>query len=214
LKTCKHLNKFTLDELAAISETDRKLLEPVLKEFVADKKLIFRSGIYFFNNTKPILPRLFQHNSDETIDMTMKCFCADVSVMKVGLILNLNVDCICNFNKFFRKTLYEKQELELCEHFRKQPQIVRCRMFFDTQMHFYFYENKLYVSEEILEASNAKPFTKEQIQEFKKIYSFLARVTSHNKNETNLSHHLAEMIWRRNKPFEQLLPEVKKLINA
>jgi hypothetical protein len=70
----------------------------------------------------------------------------------------------------------------------------------------------LYVSKELLEAPNAEPFTNEQIREFKKIYSYLNRVTSHNKNKQNLPHHIAEMIWRRNKSFEQLLFELKKLV--
>jgi len=205
-----------LDEISLISEIEEKELRPVLDEFVSNNQLIFKDGIYFYN--KPVvfskrtskLPPMFQFYSPETIDMIVKCFCADISVCKTTLILAPNLDCLCNFNKFFRKLIYEKQETELLEYFKNNPQTGRSRIFFNIPMYFYFYNDKLYISKKLLEAPNSTIFTKKQITEFKKTYSYLARVTSHNSNKINLPHHLAEMIWRRNKSYNE---QFKELIN-
>jgi hypothetical protein len=217
---CKRLNKFTLEELEVVTETDKSLLKPVLEELISQRQLVLRDGIYFYHNEKSTekvllkLPLRFQYHSPEVIEIIMRSFCADVPIIKSSLVLTTGSNTIVKFNKFFRKTIYEKQKSELQAHYMKNPQIARCRMFFDTQMHFYFYENQLYVGEELPETPDSEPFTNEQIKEFKKIYSYLNRVTSHNNNKTNLPHHLAEGIWRRNKPFEQLLSELKALLNT
>lgn len=220
LRTCKRLNKFTLEELEIITETDKSALKPVLEEFITSEKLIFRNELYFYNNEKTTekamlkLPLLFQYNTQENIELILKAFCADIPSTKTESLIGLNCNVVCKFNKFFRKSIYEKQKSELEKYFNKDPQISRSRVFFGKTMYFYFYNNRLYISEKLLRAPDSKNFKKQQIQEFKKIYSFLTRVTSHNSNETNLPHNLAEMIWRRNKSFEQLLSELKELLNA
>lgn len=220
LRTCKRLNKFTLEELEIITETDKSVLIPVLEEFIAAEKLIFQNGEYSYHIEKTEkrallkLPLIFQYHSAEVIDMIMKCFCAGIISTKVTQILSAHRDCACKFYKFFRKSIYGKQKSELEKYFSKNPQTARSRVFFGKTMYFYSYNNKLYISEKLLKAPGSKNFEKQQIQEFKKIYSFLTRVTSHNSNETNLPYNLAEMIWRRNKSFEQLLSELKELLNA
>lgn len=218
LRTCKRLNKFTLEELEIITETDKKVLMPVLDEFIFDKKLTFQNGEYSYHiertEKRPLvsLPLRFQYHSPEVIGIITKSFCLEIPMDKVCKLVNVHRYCVAKFNKFFRKMLYEKQKSELLEHFKKEPQTARSRVFFEKTMYFYYYNNKLYICEKLLKAPDSKNFEKQQIQEFKKVYSFLTRVTSHNTNEANLPHRLAEMIWRRDHSFEELLTNLNFLI--
>ena len=71
------------------------------------------------------------------------------------------------------------------------------------------------VSDELLESKNAEFLSKEEVKEFKKIYSYLARwALQHNKNKHNLPQKLNEFLWRRNKDFEQLYFELEILIGG
>lgn len=82
-------------------------------------------------------------------------------------------------------------------------------MFFDTEFHFYIYDNQVFVSENQLQSPDEKAFTKSEEQEFKKVYSYLTRFTSHNSNKVDLPQKLAEGIWRRNKEFKELYADLK-----
>lgn len=74
---------------------------------------------------------------------------------------------------------------------------------------FYVYDNQVFVSEKLFQSREEKIFTKPEIQEFKKVYSYLTRFTSHNSNKVDLPQKLAEGIWRRNKEFEELYFDLK-----
>ena len=109
----------------------------------------------------------------------------------------------------FRQLIYERQTKKLSFLYGKNPQQGRNRMFFDTEFHFYIYNNQVFVSEKLFQSREEKIFTKPEIQEFKKVYSYLTRFTSHNSNKVDLPQKLAEGIWRRNKEFKELYADLK-----
>ena len=79
-----------------------------------------------------------------------------------------------------------------------------------AETEFFTMRNFLFiVSEKSFQSPEEKAFTKPEIQEFKKVYSYLTRFTSHNSNKVDLLQKLAEGIWRRNKEFEELYFDLK-----
>lgn len=218
LRTCKRLRQFTLEDLELITETDKSTLKPVLENFIADEKIIFKNDIYFWRNENQEkkllmkLPLLFQYNSEENIELISRAFCANISSSKTELLIGVADNTVCKFNRFFREIIYTNQLNELKNYFKVNPQTARMRMFFDQPMYFYYYNGKLFVSEELSQAPHSQSIKPNEVKVFKTIYSYLTRVMSHHAHSTYLPHHLAEGIWRRNKPFEQLLNELKSLI--
>ncbi|MDR1169043.1 MAG: hypothetical protein LBK53_09195 [Heliobacteriaceae bacterium] len=219
LRTCKRLNRFTLEELEVITETDKSLLKPVLEELISQRQLVLRDGIYFYCNEKSTqrallkLPLLFQYHSQENIELILRAFCADITSTKTELVIGVAGDTVYKFNHFFRKILYERQHQELLEHYKKCPQISCGRTFCETKMYFYTYKNQVYVAPKLL-GKNAENYTdKISMHEFKKVYSFITRDKELHKFANYLEHRIAELIWQRNKPFEQLLSELKFLIS-
>jgi hypothetical protein len=221
LKTCKRLNKFTLEELSTISETDYSVLKPVLEEFISQKQLAFRDDAYFYlkecRAEKPLLklPLSFQYHSEEMIELIMKCFCADISSPKASMLTGLGLSCITHFYKFFRKFLYKQQREELVKIYERNPQSSYTRKFFEISMSFYAYDNQIYVvPKPLVKRKNCQATEREDYQEFKRVCSFVMRGRENHKFQTNMEYRIAELIWRRNKPFEQLLTELKTLLNA
>jgi hypothetical protein len=86
-------------------------------------------------------------------------------------------------------------------------------MFYEKYAYFYVYNNQVFVSDKLLRANYEKKFEKPEIREFKRMYSYLARVESHNVNENYMYYRLAEYIWRRGKSFEELYKDILGLIN-
>lgn len=218
LRLCKRLNKFALNEIELISEVPKNELLPVLEELTNEKKLLFKGDIYFYNKEITIskriskLPLMFQYHKPETIDLIIKCFCAEISVEKVYKIVSLNVDCIVNFNKYFRETLYKKQLEELKIYFNKSPQIPGKRNFFNNKFFFYCYNNKIFVSEIELPYDKAKNYSKSEQKYFKTIYSKLRRRLNHNAQAYYTHLHLTEHLWRNNKIYDDLLEELNFLL--
>jgi len=60
---------------------------------------------------------------------------------------------------------------------------------------------------------NQRFLTKEENKEFKKVYCYISRTLIHNNNKYFLHHKIAEAIWRRNKSFEEMYSDIKKLLN-
>ena len=48
LQLCKRLNKFSLDEIATISEIETENLKNILDELIAENKIIEENGQYFY----------------------------------------------------------------------------------------------------------------------------------------------------------------------
>ena len=220
LRTCKRLNKFTLEELEIITETDKTVLKPVLEELISKKQLVFRNGAYLYYQEKSTekallkLPLLFQYHTQENIELIFRAFCAEIPSTKTELFLGFRRDTVCKFNHFFRKTLYECQYQKLLKHYKKQPQIPCVRIFCEIPIYFYTYENQVFIASKPIGNKAKKYADKEAMQELKKVYSFVTRDKELHKFRNYIEHRISETIWRRNKPFEQLLSELKELINA
>lgn len=215
-KLCKRLKRFTLEEIALIAELDESEIEKFLKELIRENFLKKQNDTYLYLENKKALknhlPIMFQCHSPEKISILIKCFCAEIPSTKTSLISGLSENCSCAFNKFFRQVIYERQKQELIKYFEVQPQLARLRNFFNKNFYFYYYDNRLYVSNELLKNKNAQVFSENEIKKFKIIYSMLCRKLTLNtlKHYTNL--HLAEQIWRYGKDFFQLEKELKFLL--
>lgn len=126
-KLCKRLNKFTLEEISLIAELEESETEKILNNLII-AELLKKNGIMYLytgevkaEKQQKRLPLIFQCHSQETVNMLIKCFCADIPSTKACLILKPQKNRIWKFNQFFRKTIYEMQRKELLQHFLNQP---------------------------------------------------------------------------------------------
>lgn len=211
LKLCRRLDKFTLDEISTIAEDiDESVLELLLLTLVQEGKLTFRNGLYFYNkqsfNKKY---SILSYYPAKILDIVIRCFCLSIPAYKAKDIIAITESSTMQLYYIFRQLIYERQTKKLNFLYGKSPQQCRNRMFFDTEFHFYIYNNQVFVSEKLFQSREEKIFTKPEIQEFKKVYSYLTRFTSHNSNKVDLPQKLAEGIWRRNKEFEELYFDLK-----
>ena len=211
LKLCRRLDKFTLDEISTIAEDiDESVLELLLLTLVQEGKLTFRNGLYFYNkqsfNKKY---SILSYYPAKILDIVIRCFCLSIPAYKAKDIIAITESSTMQLYYIFRQLIYERQTKKLNFLYGKSPQQCRNRMFFDTEFHFYIYNNQVFVSEKLFQSREEKIFTKPEIQEFKKVYSYLTRFTSHNSNKVDLPQKLAEGIWRRNKEFWELYADLK-----
>lgn len=92
-KLCKRLNKFTLEEIALIAEIEEPEAKIILTELIKENFLQKQGNTYLcIEITKKgtqinRFPFIFQYHSPDTIDMVIKCFCADISASKTSLSL-------------------------------------------------------------------------------------------------------------------------------
>lgn len=211
LRLCRRLDKFTLDEISTIAEdVDESALELLLLTLVQEGKLTLRNGLYLYNKkqiTKK--PSILSFYPKQIIDTAMRCFCLSIPAYKVAKILDIGEDQSSKIYNIFRELIYERQTKNLNFLYGKSPQQCRNRMFFDEELSFYVYNNQVFVSENPFQSPDEKAFTKSEEQEFKKVYSYLTRFTSHNSNKVDLPQKLAEGIWRRNKEFKELYVDLK-----
>ncbi len=211
LRLCRRLDKFTLDEISTITEDiNESVLELLLLTLVQEGKLTLRNGLYLYNK-KQIgkKPSILSFYPKQIIDTAIRCFCLSIPAYKVAQIIGIANNSTVKLYNIFRELIYERQTQKLHFLYGKSPQQYRNRMFFDTEFHFYIYDNQVFVSENPFQSPDEKAFTKSEEQEFKKVYSYLTRFTSHNSNKVDLPQKLAEGIWRRNKEFEELYADLK-----
>ena len=210
LRLCRRLDKFTLDEISTIAEDiNEAVLELLLLTLVQEGKLTLRDGLYFYNKQISKKPSILSFYPKQIIDTAIRCFCLSIPAYKVAKILDIGEDQSSKIYNIFRELIYEHQTKKLNFLYGKSPQQCRNRMFFDTEFHFYIYNNQVFVSENLFQSPDKKAFTKSEEQEFKKVYSYLTRFTSHNSNKVDLPQKLAEGIWRRNKEFGELYADLK-----
>ena len=211
LRLCRRLDKFTLDEISTIAEdVDEAVLELLLLTLVKEGKLTLRNDLYFYNkqsfNKKY---SILSYYPAKILDIVIRCFCLSIPAYKAKDIIAITESSTMQLYYIFRQLIYERQTKKLNFLYGKSPQQCRNRMFFDTEFHFYIYNNQVFVSEKLFQSREEKIFTKPEIQEFKKVYSYLTRFTSHNSNKVDLPQKLAEGIWRRNKEFKELYADLK-----
>lgn len=213
-KLCKRLNKFTLEEIALISEVEKPEMKIVLDNLIKENQVKLVGNLYVYTSKTHSrekisrLPQRFQHHSKEEIDMIIKCFCAGLPHTKTSLILNPQENCIYRFNLFFRNRIYENQKQKLLQYFKTQPKLPRIRIFFDKTFYFYYYDDFLYVSDELLTNDNSRKHSEKEIKQFKIMYSRLCRRLNHNTFKYYAHFHIAEQIWRDGKEFGQLREEL------
>ncbi len=219
LRLCKRLDKFTLDEISTIAEdVDEAVLELLLLTFVQEGKLTLRNDLYFYIRKKVEVekPSCFRSFSNTIIDLVIRCFCCEVTADKAHLIANIGESTTADLYDYFRKILYTRQYKSLSELYSKSPQKGRVRRFFDDMpAYFYIYNNNIYVVDKLFQTNNyEKNFSDSEIKEFKKIYCYLARIQSHNKNKVNLYYKLSEALWRRHKSFDELYLDLKNYLSS
>lgn len=211
LRLCRRLDKFTLDEISTIAEdVDESVLELLLLTLVQEGKLTLRDGLYFYNKKQiSKKPSILSFYPKQIIDTAIRCFCLSIQSYKVAKILDIGENQASKIYNIFRELIYERQTKKLNFLYEKSPQQCRNRMFFDTEFHFYIYNNQVFVSENPFQSPDEKAYTKSEEREFKKVYSYLTRFTSHNSNKVDLPQKLAEGIWRKNKEFKELYVDLK-----
>lgn len=214
-KLCRRLGKFSLENIILISELGENQVLPILKELVSEGKLLESEGQYCYCKKVSVMQKhsIFSYYSSSVIDTVIRCFCLDIPGYKTAQLLAIGEKQADKLYNIFREELFKKQTIKLKSFYNLKPQIARNRIFFDTELHFYIYENQVFVSGELLESENAEFLSKEEAKEFKKIYSYLTRCTFHNQTKHNLPQKLNEFLWRRNKDFEQLYFEMKQMLN-
>ena len=211
LRLCKRLDKFTLDEISTIAEdVDEAVLELLLLTLVQEGKLILRNDLYFYNkqsfNKKY---SILSYYPAKVLDIVIRCFCLSIPAYKTTQIVGIAESSTMQLYYIFRELIYERQTNKLKSLYDKSPQQGRNRIFYDEEFSFYVYDNQVFVSENLFQSPEEKAFTKPEIQEFKKVYSYLTRFTSHNSNKVDLPQKLAEGILRRNKEFNKLYLDLK-----
>lgn len=219
LSLCKRLRNATLDELLSFMEIEEEVLESILFYLIDNGHLKESNGIYTYIKPEDIehsnkrkkknLHLMFQYHSPEVIKLIIKSFCLSIPSQKACYLIDLSDSCILDFYNQFRKLIYERQQKMLLNKFFQKPQQGRYRLFFEKYAYFYVYDNQIFVTDKLLRYRDERIFNKSEIQEFKKVYSYLSRIISHNKNEINLYQNLAEYIWRRNKDFNLLYEDLK-----
>lgn len=219
ISLCRRLKKFTRDEILSYLEIDKTTLDSMLLFLTNENILIENNGIYSYINSFQVksnikrenknLHCMFQHHSREKIDLLIRVFCLDIPTHKASCLADLSINCIADFYAEFRKLIYERQYKTLLGYFFQKGQIGRHRIFFKQYAYFYVYNNQVFVSEKFLQETNGKCFTKAEVQELKKMYSYLARKVAHKSNQIKLHQKLAEGIWRKDKDFIELYQDLK-----
>ena len=211
LRLCRRLDKFTLDEISTIAEDiSESVLELLLLTLVQEGKLTLRNGLYLYNKKQiSKKPSILSFYPKQIIDTAIRCFCLSIPAYKVAQIVGIANNSTVKLYNIFRELIYERQTQKLRFLYGKSPQQGRNRIFFNEELSFYIYNNQVFVSENPFQSPDKKTFTKSEEQEFKKVYSYLTRFTSHNSNKVDLPQKLAEGIWRRNKEFEELYFDLK-----
>lgn len=219
LKLAKRFGKFYIEDILPILAIEEIVLHQILQELKAEGLIKQRNdGIYFYQeqckNQKTKLPLFFEFRTKEELDLIIKCFCAEVPVAKTAKISKLSDDIIATFSTYFRKTLYEKQLQEVNSFFRKKPQQFRLRTFYDKTAYFYFYNEKLYVTENpIPTVKECKSFKPTEIKKFKILYCRIKRILNQNTRRILLHHHISECLWRDSKSFDELVDSLYQLLN-
>lgn len=211
LQLCKRLNKFTLNEIIIISEIPKGILLPILDELIVENKLLFENNIYSYLKKQTISKQypIFKYYPKATIDSVLRCFCESINTTKASHILSIGEDQVQKFYTIFRTFIYERQEKYLRTFYPREPQNARRRKFFDQEVYLYIYNKQVFVSKILLQSPYDKPLNKNDKAEFSKMYCYLTRNLIHNQNAHNLNYKITEILWRRNKNFNELYFDLK-----
>lgn len=216
LRMCKRLKQFSQAEIELISDIPLKELHNILNTLVAENKITYSNGIYFYQKKEaPVkIKNIFHNYNAKTIDLLLRCFCASITSTKTAQIVNIGEHQSDRIFTEIRNLIYEINIKNLNSKFLNKPQKARIRKFFESTAYFYIYNNQVFISDKLLYSDEEISFSEQEIKEFKKIYCYISRyIERHNRNELNIYSKIAEAIWRRDKSFNDLYNELKSLIS-
>ncbi len=215
LQLCKRLNKFTLDEIIIISEIGADGLLPILNTIISENKLLYKNGVYSYLKKQTVSDKypILKYYPKATIDLVLKCFCETITTTKTSHILSMGEDQVQKIYTIFRKIIYKQQKKLLDGNYFKNPQNARRRMFFEKEVYLYIYNHQVFISETLLQSPDGKSLNTNDKAEFSKIYCYLARNLIHNQSKHNLEYKIAEILWRRNKKFNELYIDLKSQVS-
>lgn len=217
LKLCRRLKSCTLNDLVQFLEAEESIVETIILYLEQENLIQITNGVITLTEIKKSksdignksLYLMFQYRTPEEIDIILKGFCLEIPPQKLCYFVNVQHQCVSDYYCIFRKNIHQRQFKELMHLFFEKPQIGRYRKFYEKYAYFYVYNNQVFVSEKLLKATLEKNYTKSEVREFKRMYSYLSRIESHNMNENYMHYRLAEYIWRREKSFNELYDDLK-----
>ena len=220
LRLCKRLDKFTFEEISTIADDiNESVLELLLLTLVHEKRLIKNGELYLYNKkicankTSINQPQFLQHHSKQDADYKLKGFCADLEVFKLIDIFGFSKHVSNKFYTYFRTLIYETQKQELLKYFEKTPKMPQERIYMNTKVYLYLYDNKLFVSEKYLVSKNARKHTEAERLEIKNIYLRSYRKVLSRSFAHKFHLHLAEELWKCGKEFSERYRSLYKLLN-
>lgn len=215
LKLCKRLDKFSLDEISTIADDiNESVISFILMHLVQEGKLIEKDNIYFYNKqNKKTNDKILNYYNSSVIDLIIKCYCLSIPSYKIVNLLGIGENQALRIYNLFREKIYNKQLNELNIKYNENPKKPRTKLYFNKPIYFYIYNSNAYICKNSLNYGVEKQNSKEDIKEFKKIYSYLTRIDEHNKNKIHLYNKIAEALWKRNKSFDELYESLKNIMN-
>lgn len=219
LRLCKHLNMFSLDRIALISQFSIEELEPILQDLIQNGNLILKDGYYIYIEKDSVIKNnklmyVIGNYPAENTEFLIRCFCAEIPVEKVSKVINLCENRVSIIFKSIREVIYQKQ-LQECELLiSKSSQIPRERTFFNKSFYFYSFKSKYYIADRPLCSLDGRLFSASEAREFCKLYSKIKRKLAHNTMRYYTHFHIAEVIWRNGKNYTQLVNELCNLMNC
>lgn len=220
LKLCKRLDKFTFEDILTIAEDiNEATLELMLLTLVNEKRLLLRDGVYYYNRkvsmNKQIstLPLFFQFHTKKDMDYILRGFCTDIEVLKMKNLLGFSKKVIDKSYRYFRVVIYENQRQELLKHFEKTPKMPQERVYMNTKVYLYLYDDKLFVSNKYLISKDAIKHTETERLKIKNIYLRSYRKVLNKSFAYKFHLHLAEEVWKWDKEFDERYKGLNKLLN-
>ncbi len=201
LRLCKRLNKFSLDDITSIvDDMEETTIQLILLMLASEGKIVRKDDLFLYINQVPIsessLPTFFQFHTKEKIDLIIKCFCADISAEKTGLLVELSRNTINNFYSYFRSILYENQLKELEVLYKEHPKTQSERNIFNNKFYLFNYGNKIYVSKKMFEpTSKATNHTKEEMRLIKNTYCKIRSVFHSHKFTKSMVEYSYGKLW-------------------
>lgn len=220
LRLCKRLEKFSFEDISTIADDiDESVLKLLLLTLTNEKRLIKNNDIYFYNKkvsaNKQISkePLFFQFHTKQDMDYILKGFCADVEVFKMMDLFGFSKHLMNKSYQYFRTVIYEQQRQELLKYFARTPKIAQERVYMNTKVYLYLYDNKLFVSEKYLESKNARKHTEAERLEIKNIYLRSYRKVLSRSFAHKFHLHLTEEIWKWGKEFDERYGLLSDMLN-
>lgn len=220
LKLCKRLDNFSFEDISTIADdVEESVLKLLLLTLVNEKRLILNNEIYFYNKKVSANKQIskeslfFQFHTKEDMDYILKGFCADVEVLKMMDLFGFSKHLMNKSYQYFRTIIYEKQKQELLKYFAQTPKIAQERIYMNTKVFLYLYDNKLFVSEKYLESKDARKHTEAERLEIKNIYLRSYRKVLSRSFAHKFHLHLAEELWKWGKEFNERYKLMKKVLN-